>query len=766
MRLLRAIRSARVSLKVKAIAFISLMILIVGGGLSWYFLHHTQDLLMAELQQKALSVARNLAYDSTYRMGTNDTIILQELVQGALQEESVLIVVIADTKGTVLARGIKPGTALDVIPDVLTKALEHAMAMITQITAPSLHYHTFGPQEIYHVAVPVATVATASTATDPLLPTVAQSNATLLPPTPRLASGGQAAPGIVRHGSVQLIMSIAPMRAILRRTLVTGLSLTLGTIVIGVLASFVFFGYALRPVEAMAQAAAHMAAGDLSQRVAVKTHDEIGLLAAAFNRMAGSLDQMTQTQTQRLAELSMLHNIGLVISSTLELERFVERALEALVHHLGYDRAGLLLADPEQHILVLHGIAGVSEAVRQQMQFFRIPFHEGSDFHTQVIRGGEPMFVHDASRFDNPAVQALTDSLEVRSLLILPLKLEEHFLGVLSIGNRASHRLLTAADQRVLMTLANQMATAIANALTYKELAELNTSLEEKVQERTEALQHQQAILHRVNVHLEVANRHKTEFLANMSHELRTPLNAIIGFSEVLLEKMFGDINERQVEYLHDILSSGRHLLSLINDILDLAKIEAGKLDLDLEVCDLRFLLEGSLVMVKERAMAHGIEISLEIADTLETLLGDERKIKQILYNLLSNAVKFTPDKGHVGIVAHQVEDMVQITVWDTGVGIAAEDQQRIFEEFQQVAGGLTNKTEGTGLGLTLAKRFVELHGGTITVESALGHGSKFTFTLPLRGNTARLAPPIFLEDSLAIRQPPAKPHRPHVLGT
>jgi signal transduction histidine kinase/HAMP domain-containing protein len=726
MRLRRTIRSARVSLKVKAIAFISLMILAVGGSLSWYFLQHTQGLLMAELQKKALSIANNLAYDSKYRMGTDDETLLQELVQGALQEDSVLIAVIADTKGAILARGVKPGAALDVVPDVIAKALKHAMLMATQITAPSLHYHTLGQQEIYHVAVPVATVV------DSRSYTARQSPATPLPHGPGQALGGQTAPEIVRYGSVQLIMSIEHMRTTLRRTLVTGLSLTLGTILVGVLVSFAFFGYALQPVEAMAQAASHMAAGDLSQRVAVKTRDEIGLLALAFNRMAASLDQMTQTQTQRLAELSMLHNIGLVISSTLELEQFVESSLEALVQHLGYDRAGLLLTVPEQRVLVLHGIAGVPEAVRQQMQFFRIPFQEGTDFHTQVIRHGELMFIDDVSTMSNPAVKDLTERLNVRSLLILPLKLEDHFLGVLAIGNGASHRPLIAADQRVLTTLANQMATAIANALTYKELAGLNASLEEKVQERTEALQRQQEALREVNARLEVANRHKTEFLANMSHELRTPLNAVIGFSDVLLEKMFGDLNERQEEYLQDILSSGRHLLSLINDILDLAKIEAGKLELELEGCDLRALLEGSLVMVKERAMAHGITLSLEIADKLDTIVSDERKVKQILYNLLSNAVKFTPDKGKVGIVAQQVDDAVQITVWDTGVGIAPQDHQRIFEEFQQVASGLTAKTEGTGLGLTLAKRFVELHGGTIAVDSAPGQGSKFTFTLPL----------------------------------
>src|SRR5712692_5583917 len=240
--------------------------------------------------------------------------------------------------------------------------------------------------------------------------------------------------------------------------------------------------------------------------------------------------------------------------------------------------------------------------------------------------------------------------------------------------------------------------------------------------------------LGRLYQQLDTANRHKSEFLASMSHELRTPLNAIIGFSEVLLEKMFGELNEKQEEYLQDILSSGHHLLSLINDILDLSKVEAGKMELEPGVFNLRELLEGSLVMVKERALAHGIALSLDIADDIDTFSGDERKVKQILFNLLSNAVKFTPDKGKVGITAKKTASAVQVAVWDTGIGIAAEDQQRIFAEFQQVGKGLTEKPEGTGLGLALTKKFVELHGGTIWVDSAPGRGSTFAFTLPIAG--------------------------------
>jgi PAS domain S-box-containing protein len=230
----------------------------------------------------------------------------------------------------------------------------------------------------------------------------------------------------------------------------------------------------------------------------------------------------------------------------------------------------------------------------------------------------------------------------------------------------------------------------------------------------------------------ELANRAKSEFLANMSHELRTPLNAIIGFSEVLLEKMCGDLNARQEEYLHDILSSGNSLLSLINDILDLTRIEAGTQELLLSECDLPQLLEGSLGLIKERALAHNLTLSLEVDQALGTLCIDPRKVKQILFHLLSNAVKFTPAGGTVGVKATRLAHAACIAVWDTGIGIAAEEQQRIFEAFQQVGQGFTGKTEGTGLGLTLTRKFVELHGGTIWVKSTAGGGSTFTFTLPL----------------------------------
>jgi len=239
--------------------------------------------------------------------------------------------------------------------------------------------------------------------------------------------------------------------------------------------------------------------------------------------------------------------------------------------------------------------------------------------------------------------------------------------------------------------------------------------------------------LGRLYAQLETTSRHKSEFLANMSHELRTPLNAIIGFSEVLLERMFGELNPKQDEYLQDIMTSGRHLLSLINDILDLSKIEAGRMELELTKFDLPAAMENALTLVRGRAEAHAIALTQDVDQRLGEFVADERKLKQVLVNLLSNAVKFTPEGGRVDVRAAPADGGVEISVSDTGIGIAPEDQEAIFEEFRQAGGDYTRKREGTGLGLSLARKFVELHGGRLWVKSEMGNGSTFTFTLPER---------------------------------
>ncbi len=244
----------------------------------------------------------------------------------------------------------------------------------------------------------------------------------------------------------------------------------------------------------------------------------------------------------------------------------------------------------------------------------------------------------------------------------------------------------------------------------------------------------------------EVASKAKSDFLSSMSHELRTPLNAIVGFAEVLQEQYFGPLNEKQMSYIKDIAESGSHLASLINDILDLSKVEAGKMTLELSSFYLRDLLENSTVMIKEKCHKHAIALETSIPKDLEEteLMADERKLKQIMYNLLSNASKFTPEGGTISISAlwHQSDagesvkfgPSVEIAVKDTGIGISKENQRKVFDDFYQVQGGLIAKTPGTGLGLSLTRRFVELHGGSLWVESdGEGKGSTFKFIIPVR---------------------------------
>jgi signal transduction histidine kinase len=292
-----------------------------------------------------------------------------------------------------------------------------------------------------------------------------------------------------------------------------------------------------------------------------------------------------------------------------------------------------------------------------------------------------------------------------RALLGVPLMSEDEVIGVLGVTSKTPGQFAPEII-RLLSTFATQSALALQNARLFHEVENKGRLLE-------------------------AASRHKSEFLANMSHELRTPLNAILGFSEVLAERMFGEVNEKQAEYLQDILSSGRHLLSLINDILDLSKVEAGRLELELGRFHLPTALDNALTLVRERATRHGITLTQTVAAGVGDIVADERKVKQILLNLLSNAVKFTPEGGRIGVTATAAEDVITIAVSDTGIGIAPEDQAAIFEEFRQVGRDDARKQEGTGLGLTLAKKFVELHGGRIWVQSQLGQGSTFTFTLP-----------------------------------
>ena len=330
---------------------------------------------------------------------------------------------------------------------------------------------------------------------------------------------------------------------------------------------------------------------------------------------------------------------------------------------------------------------------------------------SEVILTCQTIHVHDIlspeSRAKYPETPGLKYGTGHRTVLAVPLVREGTAMGVILIRRREV-RPFSDTQIKLLEMFADQAVIAIENVRLFREIQEKSAQLE-------------------------IANKHKSDFLANMSHELRTPLNAIIGFSEVLIDQMFGEVNEKQADYLKDIHESGRHLLSLINDILDLAKIEAGRMELEVSRFHLPTAISNAMTLIRERAQRHGIQLGSEVDARLGEFEADERKVKQILLNLLSNAVKFTPDGGRIDVSAKLDTTNVEIAVRDTGIGIAPEDQSALFEEFKQVGTDYTRKAEGTGLGLALTKKFVELHGGGIRVDSTPGKGSTFSFTLPVR---------------------------------
>ncbi len=496
----------------------------------------------------------------------------------------------------------------------------------------------------------------------------------------------------------------------------TGAVLLVG-LILSVLASVFMARRMVRPIRALQEGAAQIGSGNLQQEIVVKTGDELEALADQFNTMAVELkesysglerkvDERTRELSATLEQQTATSGILRVISNSPTNEQPVFDAIVASAIRL-FDghRIGLILVENGQlHMRARGSLDAIDEEALNRL--YPMPLNRDS-FAGQAILDSEMLQIADVDapgHLANAVAQA--HKLGYRSTSIAPLLREGVAIGAIAVP-RAQPGVMSDKQIALLQTFADQAVIAIENVRLFREIETKNRQLE-------------------------IASKHKSEFLANMSHELRTPLNAIIGFSEVLGERMFGELNDKQAEYADDIHTSGKHLLSLINDILDLAKVEAGRMELNLSDYNLPAAIDNAMTLIRERALRHGLQLTAEIDAAVGDLRGDERKVKQILLNLLSNAVKFTPEGGKVTVRAHYADGFAHIAVVDTGVGIAPEDHAAVFEEFKQVGTDVTKKGEGTGLGLALTKSFVELHGGRLWLESAIGEGSTFTFTLPL----------------------------------
>jgi signal transduction histidine kinase len=443
-----------------------------------------------------------------------------------------------------------------------------------------------------------------------------------------------------------------------------------------------------------------------SQIALMETFADQAAIAIENARLLSELQARTQDLTRSVAELKALGEVSHALSSTLDVDIVLDTIATRANDLVGADGCTIFEYDEAAEQFHLRATRNLEPRLVELAR--GTPLRRGD----QGILGRLPserqaIQVPDITlgSYSSPISDALIEA-GYRAVVAVPLVQEDHLIGALTM-NRKTPGGFPPETIELLQTFATQSALAIQNARLFREIEDKSRQLE-------------------------VASQHKSEFLANMSHELRTPLNAIIGFSEVLAEKMFGELNEKQEEYSKDIHASGQHLLSLINDILDLSKIEAGRMELELSDFHLPTALDSALTLVRERAGRRSIALRLSVDERLGQMRADERKVRQVVLNLLSNAIKFTPEGGRIDVGAARKDGVVEVSVSDTGVGIAPEDQEAVFEEFRQV-GTADKKVEGTGLGLTLCRKFVELHGGRIWVKSEIGVGSTFTFTLPVR---------------------------------
>jgi signal transduction histidine kinase/ActR/RegA family two-component response regulator len=431
-----------------------------------------------------------------------------------------------------------------------------------------------------------------------------------------------------------------------------------------------------------------------------------GQAAMAVNsvKLVQELEARSAELAIRVGELEALREVGETVSSSLDVDHVLSTIAMHAVQLSGTDGGSIMEYVERDRCFRVRSVYQTQPEVVERLSAVRIELD--ASLVGQAARERRPITVPDLGQVELDSHLRILHEAGWRSLVAVPMLREDQIVGSLIVRRREVGD-FSEETVDLLETFASQSALALLNAQLFRELKEQS-------------------------VELELASRHKSEFLASMSHELRTPLNAVLGFSEVLLERMFGDINERQEEYLRDIHGSGQHLLELLNEILDLSKVEAGRMELEYTSFDLPSLLGGAVAMLRERAALHGIAMDVEVEPGVDEVYADELRLKQVVLNLVTNAVKFTGDGGSVIVRAAREGSEIKISVTDTGVGIPEEDRDRIFESFQQGGRG-SSREEGTGLGLTLSRRIVELLGGRMWLDTEVGRGSTFGFSIPAR---------------------------------
>ena len=501
----------------------------------------------------------------------------------------------------------------------------------------------------------------------------------------------------------------APLYLSLERTAL----LLAGGLILALLAGLFLARRMVVPIRTLRQGAARIGQGDLSQRISIKTGDELEALAEQFNEMAGrlndsyaDLEKKVEVRTRELEqsnkELRALGEVSQAVNSTLDLQTVLSTIVAKAVQLSGTEAGAIYVFDLAKREFELKATSGMSE------NLIAVISQQHSDFSDAVARMVEQRVPVQVADLKDEPPSAITDIMlqaGFRARLFVPLVGAQGAVGALVVRRRMPGE-FSKGTIELLQTFAAQSVLAIENANLFHEL-------EKK------------------SVELQLASRHKSQFLANMSHELRTPLNAILGYTELIIDKVYGDIPGRALTTLERIQANGKHLLGLINDVLDLSKIEAGQINLTLAPYSVKDVVYNVFSAVESLANNKNIVLKVDIASEFPQARGDERRLTQVLFNLVGNAIKFT-DRGEVAIKASSSNGSVTIAVRDTGPGISEADQDKIFEEFQQADSSTTKEKGGTGLGLAIAKRIVEMHGGRLWVESQPGQGATFSFIFPV----------------------------------